>query len=90
MNTLIDHRAQYQMLRDSPALVPSATEEILRRASPVMYFRRNMMRDTERRGQRIMAGDKITIRYISANRDEEVFDDPFGFDLSGPSRASAR
>ena len=82
MNTLIDHPAQYQMLRDNPALVPSATEEILRWASPVMYFRRNLMRDTELRGQRIMAGDKITIWYISANRDEEVFDDPFRFDIT--------
>jgi cholest-4-en-3-one 26-monooxygenase len=82
MNTLIDHPAQYQMLRDNLALVPSATEEILRWASPVMYFRRNVMRDTELRGQRIMAGDKITIWYISANRDEEVFDDPFRFDIT--------
>jgi cholest-4-en-3-one 26-monooxygenase len=82
MNTLIDHRAQYQMLRENPALVPSATEEILRWASPVMYFRRNVMRDTELRGQQIKAGDKITVWYISANRDEEVFDDPFKFDIT--------
>jgi len=82
MNTLIDHPAQCQMLRDNPALVPSATEEILRWASPVMYFRRNLMRDTELRGRRIMAGDKITVWYISANRDEEVFDDPFRFDIT--------
>jgi cytochrome P450 len=59
MNTLIDHPAQCQMLRDNPALAPSATEEILRWPSPVMYVRRSTMRDTERRGQRIMAGDKV-------------------------------
>jgi cholest-4-en-3-one 26-monooxygenase len=79
MNTLIDHPAQYQMLHDNPALVPSATEEILRWASSVMYIRNNVMHDTELRGQRIMADDKITIWYVSANRDKEVFDDPFRF-----------
>jgi cholest-4-en-3-one 26-monooxygenase len=81
MHTLIDHPDQYRMLSENPALVPSATEEILRWASPVMYFRRNVMRDTEVRGQRIKAGDKIGIWYISANRDESVFENPFTFDI---------
>ena len=45
--TLIQHPEQYRMLVDDPALVPAATEEILRWASPVMYFRRNVTRDTE-------------------------------------------
>ena len=47
-----------------------------------MYFVRNVMRDTELRGQRIVADEKITIWYISANRDQEVFDDPFRFDIT--------
>jgi cytochrome P450 len=46
-----------------------------------MYFRRNVTRDTELRGQQLKAGDKISIWYISANRDEEVFDRPFEFDI---------
>jgi cholest-4-en-3-one 26-monooxygenase len=81
MHTLIGHPDQYRMLVENPALVPSATEEILRWASPVMYFRRNVMRDTEVRGQNIKAGDKIGIWYISANRDESVFENPFTFDI---------
>jgi len=80
--TLIQHPEQYRMLVDDPSLVPSATEEILRWASPVMYFRRNVTCDTELRGRQLKAGDKLSIWYISANRDEEIFDDPFRFDIT--------
>ncbi len=79
--TLIQHPEQYRMLVDDPRLVPSATEEILRWASPVMYFRRNVARDTELGGQKLKEGDKLSIWYISANRDEKIFDDPFKFDI---------
>ncbi len=82
VNTLIDHPDQYRLLADNAALVPSATEEILRWASPVMYFRRNVTRDTEVRGQPIKAGDKVSLWYISANRDEEIFPEPFKFDVT--------
>jgi len=81
MHALIDYPDQYRMLVENPALVPSATEEILRWASPVMYFRRNVTRDTEVRRQKITAGDKIGIWYIAANRDESVFENPFTFDI---------
>ena len=77
-----DHPDQYQKLVADPSLAKSATEEIVRWASPVMYFRRNVTRDTELRGQEIKAGDKVSIWYISANRDEDVFDDPFTFDIT--------
>ncbi len=60
----------------------TTVEEILRWASPVLYFRRNAMRDFELDGQLIEKGDKITLWYISANRDEDVFDDPFTFDIT--------
>lgn len=82
IHTLIQHPEQYRMLVDDPSLVPSATEEILRWASPVMYFRRNVTCDAEVRGQRLKAGDKVSIWYISANRDEDIFDDPFRFDIT--------
>ena len=73
---------QYQKLVADPSLSRSATEEVVRWASPVMYFRRNVTRDTELRGQQFKAGDKVSIWYISANRDEDVFDDPFAFDIA--------
>jgi cholest-4-en-3-one 26-monooxygenase len=76
-----DHPDQYSLLVDDPTRSRLATEEIVRWASPVMYFRRNVTRDTELRGQQIKEGDKVSIWYISANRDEEKFDRPFEFDI---------
>ena len=46
-----------------------------------MYFRRNVTRDTVLRGQQLKEGDKVSIWYISANRDEDMFDRPFEFDI---------
>jgi cholest-4-en-3-one 26-monooxygenase len=81
MQALLDHPAEYEALVKDPTLINPATEEILRWASPVMFFRRNVTTDTEIRGQQIKAGDKVSIWYVSANRDEDVFDDPFRFDI---------
>ncbi len=81
MHALIEHPEQFAMLVENPALVTSATEEILRWASPVMFFRRNVTRDTVLRGQKFKAGDKVSIWYISANRDEDIFPDPFVFNI---------
>jgi cholest-4-en-3-one 26-monooxygenase len=77
-----DFPDQYQLLVQDPSRAQIAAEEVVRWASPVMYFRRNVTRDTEIRGQEIKAGDKVSIWYISANRDEDVFDDPFTFDIT--------
>jgi cholest-4-en-3-one 26-monooxygenase len=61
--------------------MPTAVEEILRWASPVMHFRRTALQDTEIRGTPIKAGDKVVIWYISANRDEDMFENPDAFDV---------
>ena len=76
-----DFPDQYRLLVEDPSRATLAAEEVVRWASPVMYFRRNVTRDTELRGQQIKAGDKVSIWYISANRDEDVFDRPFAFDI---------
>ncbi len=82
MNAFLEHPDEYAKLVDDPhGKIDVATEEILRWASPVMYFRRNVTHDTELRGNEIKAGDKVSIWYASANRDEDVFDDPFRFDI---------
>jgi cholest-4-en-3-one 26-monooxygenase len=81
MNAFLEHPEEYRALVDDPSLVNSATEEVLRWASPVMYFRRNATEDIELRGQEIKAGDKVSIWYASANRDEDHFEDPFRFDI---------
>jgi cholest-4-en-3-one 26-monooxygenase len=82
LDALLQHPDQYQLLVDDPGRVTQATEEILRWASPVMYFRRNTTSDHDIRGQHIAAGDKVSLWYISANRDEQIFDDPFRFDVT--------
>jgi cholest-4-en-3-one 26-monooxygenase len=83
MNAFLDHPDQWELLVSDPeAHIGGAVEEILRWASPVMFFRRNATRDIELGDQLIREGDKISLWYISANRDEDVFDDPFRFDIT--------
>jgi cholest-4-en-3-one 26-monooxygenase len=81
MWALIDHPDQYRSLRQDPELVDGAVEEMLRWASPVLHFRRTATADTVIHGQSVAAGDKVVMWHISANRDEEVFDDPEPFDI---------
>jgi cholest-4-en-3-one 26-monooxygenase len=82
MHAFLEHPEEYAKLVDDPSLIGSATEEILRWATPVMYFRRNATHDTEVGGQLIKEGDKVSLWYSSANRDEEHFDDPYTFDIT--------
>ncbi len=64
------------------ALAPSAVEEIVRWASPVVYMRRTLTRDVELSGVQMAAGDKAALWYNSANRDESKFNDPWTFDVA--------
>jgi cytochrome P450 len=67
---------------DFDGLTHSAVEEIVRWASPVIYMRRTLTRDTELGGATLAAGDKATLWYCSANRDETKFADPWRFDVA--------
>jgi cytochrome P450 len=78
---LIRHPDQQQLLRDDPALLPTAVEEIVRYCNPLHYFRRTAVADTEIGGAPIGAGDKVAMMYTSANRDASVFTDPQRFDV---------
>ncbi len=78
---LLDHPTQLQRLRSEPGAISLAVEEVLRWSSPVSYFARRATLDTEVRGVPIAKGDRVTMWFPSANRDEEVFDDPFHFDI---------
>ncbi len=78
---MMDQPDVYRELAEDRSLLPMAIEEMLRWATPVPYMRRTAIVDTEIRGQTIKAGDKVTIWYASANRDEEVFEDPYRFDI---------
>jgi len=70
------------LIEDFDGRINTAIEEFVRFASPVMTFRRTAVEDTELRGRKIKAGDKVVMFYSSGNRDSEVFDDPGRFDLS--------
>ncbi len=79
---LMDHPEQLEKLQERRRyLIDGAVEEIIRWATPIYHFRRTATRRVELGGQVIGEGDKVTIWYISANYDEEVFDDPRRFDI---------
>ena len=82
MHALLEHPDQMQLLRDNPELLDPAIEEILRWATPVINFRRTATCATEVGGQAIAEGDALVMYYMSANRDETVFEDPFTFDIT--------
>jgi cytochrome P450 len=66
---------------DFDAVAPTAIEEIVRWATPVIHFRRTVVEDTVVGGQEIKAGDKVVMFYTAANRDPAAFDDPYRFDI---------
>jgi cytochrome P450 len=82
MKAFIDNPDQLALLKAQPELMSKAVEEILRWATPVLYMRRTAMEDTVLRGAEIAKGDKVVMWYMSANYDEDVFDDPHTFDIA--------
>jgi cytochrome P450 len=74
-----ENRGEWDRLRARPELIGSAVEEILRWTSPIISFARTATEDCELRDQKIRAGDQLALFYPSANRDEEVFAEPFAF-----------
>jgi cytochrome P450 len=76
-----EHRGEWEKLRGRPDLLPAAVEEILRWVTPIIHFTRTATGDCEVRGEKIRAGEQVALFYASANRDEEVFADPFEFQV---------
>jgi cholest-4-en-3-one 26-monooxygenase len=74
-----DHPDEWEKLRGHPELMPDAVEEILRWTSPISHFTRTATEDCEVRGTTIRAGEMVALYFASANRDEDVFEDPFAF-----------
>ncbi|MGI9613775.1 MAG: cytochrome P450 [Acidimicrobiales bacterium] len=77
---------QLAMLKDDLSLVPGFVEECVRWETPVRSFMRNNVEDVEVAGQKIPTGEWFMLCFLSGNRDEDVFDDPFTFDLRRPPR----
>jgi cytochrome P450 len=63
-------------LEADPSLIPNAVSELLRWQTPLAHMRRTVEEDTELEGVKMKKGDKVVLWYISANRDETIFDDP--------------
>ncbi|MGI5415141.1 cytochrome P450 [Actinomadura luteofluorescens] len=70
------------LLADFDGRIAGAVEEIVRFSSPVIFMRRNLTRDHEMNGHTFRKGDRVTLFYWSANRDEAVFADPDSFDIT--------
>jgi len=81
LKALIEHPDQWRALQADRSLLASAVEEILRWASSTPYNRRTATRDVTIREETIRTGDKVTLWWASANRDEAVFSEPFRFDI---------
>jgi cytochrome P450 len=83
MKALSDHPDERRKwAADFDGIAPTAVEEIVRWATPVIHFRRTATRDAEIGGQAIREGEKVVLWYNSANRDEAIFDDPHRFDVT--------
>nr|WP_199256648.1 cytochrome P450 [Mycolicibacterium mengxianglii] len=81
MCALIEHPDQLARLKNDMSLMPLAVEEMIRWTTPVKEFMRTAQQDYDIRGVRISAGESVLLSYVSGNRDEEVFDEPFRFDI---------
>ena len=81
MRALMEDPEQMQLLLDDPSLVPGAVEESLRMFPAFAHFRRTATCDTELHGQKIKAGEKVVMWYVSSNRDGSRYEDPDRFDV---------
>jgi cytochrome P450 len=79
---MIENPGQLALLKAHPELGKRAVEEVVRWASPVNYMKRQVLEDVEIRGRKIRAGENLGLFYASANRDEDVFENPFRFDVT--------
>ncbi|MFF4253872.1 cytochrome P450 [Streptomyces sp. NPDC001663] len=77
-----DQQASWR--RNFEELKPTALDEIIRWATPIRHFARTALVDTEIAGRPVKAGDKVALWFVSANRDETVFDEPFALRLDRP------
>jgi cholest-4-en-3-one 26-monooxygenase len=81
MLAFIEHPEEWERLRADRSLLETAADEVIRWAHPVIQFRRTATDHTEIGGTPVAKGDKVVVYYASANRDEDVFADPYRFDI---------
>ena len=81
LKALIEHPQQFDKLRENMNLLPAAVEEFLRWVAPVKHFARTATQDVQIGNQTVSEGDRVVVFFAAACRDEEVFDDPFEFQI---------
>lgn len=81
MQALIANPDQMKRLKENPALLNSAVDEMIRWVTPVQHFMRTATEDYVLRGKQIKAGQALSLLYLSGNRDDDVFPDPFAFKI---------
>jgi cytochrome P450 len=87
LHALLESPGQLARLRDDPGLMATAADEMIRWVTPVKEFMRTAAEDTSLAGVPIAKGKSVLLSYPSANRDEDVFADPFTFDVGrNPNR----
>jgi cytochrome P450 len=82
MQGLLSHPEQFAKLKADPALIAGLVDESIRWTTPVQHFMRSATADTELAGRKIAKGDWLMLCYPSGNRDEDVFENPFAFDVT--------
>lgn len=82
LHALVEHPDELARLKANPELMGLAAEEMIRWVTPVRAFMRTAQQDTQIRGVPIRAGESLLLSYPSGNRDEDVFADPFRFDVA--------
>jgi cytochrome P450 len=85
LEALIQHPEALRDLQNDPSLIKNAVEEMLRWTAPAKGFTRLATQEFDIRDVTIKAGDRVLLSWPSANRDEDVFDDPFTFDIRRPN-----
>lgn len=82
MLAFLDNPEQLDLLRSRPELASLAADEMIRWASPIVYFRRTATTDIELHGQTIRENDPVALFFLGANYDDTVFADPHTFDIT--------
>jgi cytochrome P450 len=85
---LMEHRDQLELLQAQPELIDHAADELIRYVTPVKHFLRTCQEPFTLRDVTFQPGDRLYLSYASANRDEEVFPDPFRLDVRRENAAS--
>jgi cytochrome P450 family 142 subfamily A polypeptide 1 len=79
---LLTDRDRWEQVRRDRDLMPTTVEEMLRWVSPIKNMARTVTQEVEMRGKVLTPGEKVLLLYPSANRDKDVFEHPFTFDVA--------